>query len=207
MALRGLGIIVITALLLAGCRTVEPIPEPQVEDDAPVTVVSEPEPEPAPVEEPPAEAPAAEAIDIEEPTTPITVPEDLYNQAFSEVEAVINELSDIIQRGDFNRWLTFLTPRYVDTYSHPEVLARLSRQPLLVQNNIRLRSLRDYFQDVVRPSRAGLRLDSLIFYSDTLVEAVTIFRGQSVTFYLLRKVNDEWKIDTFEKPPSDETEE
>ncbi len=206
MSLRGLGLIVIAALILVGCRTVDPVAEPPATDEAPSTVVSEPEPEPEP-EPAPVEEPVVEPADIEEPTTPIAVPEDLYNKAFAEVEAVINELNEIIRRGDFNRWLNFLTPQYVDTYSHPEVLARLSRQPLLVQNNIRLRSLRDYFQDVVRPSRAGARLDSLIFYSDTLVEAVTIFRGQGVILYLLRKVGDEWKIDTFEKPPADGSDE
>ena len=84
------------------------------------------------------------------------------------------------------------------------MLAELSRQPILAQNNIRLDSLRDYFEDVVVPSRARARLDDLIFYSDTLVEAVTEYRGERVLLYLLRKVDGTWKIDTDEVPPSDE---
>ncbi len=131
--------------------------------------------------------------------------EDLYNEAFSEVETVITELNQIIYRGEFEKWKTYLTERYIEYHSDPQVLAALSRQPILAQNKIRLRSLRDYFEDVVVPSRARARLDDLIFYSDNLVEAVAEFRGERVILYLLRKVDGTWKIDTLDTPPSDET--
>lgn len=176
-----------------------------------VVVVPEPEPEPDPVPEPAAEPTAEPEVVVAEPEPeiigPIEVPEEVYNQAFAEVEAVIERLNEIISRRQFETWKTFLTERYIEYHSDPEVLAQLSRQPILAQNNIRLRSLSDYFQDVVVPSRARARLDDLIFYSDTLVEAVTDFRGQSVILYLLRKVDGVWKIDTLETLPSENEDE
>ncbi len=186
-------------LLFAGCATEpepvivvveepEPTPEPEPE---PAPEVVEPEPEPEP--------------EVEEPVGPIEVPEDLYNQAFSEVEALIQELNDIIYRGQFETWKSYLTERYLEYHSDPDVLQQISKQPILAQSNVRLRSLNDYFEAVVIPSRARARLDDLIFYSDTLVEAVTEFRGQRVILYLLRKIDGEWKIDTLETLPSEET--
>ena len=186
-------------IVLAGCATA---PEQSVAIEPPVEPAPEPEPEPEPVE--PAPEPEPEPPAAEEPsaTTPIEVTEDLYNEAFAEVEALITELNQIVYRGEFERWKTYLTERYIDYHSHPQVLAELSRQPILAQSNTRLRSLRDYFEAVVVPSRARARLDDLIFYSDTLVEAVTEYRGERVILYLLRKIDDEWKIDTLDTPPS-----
>ncbi|MFW5742121.1 MAG: hypothetical protein ACOCW3_03140 [Spirochaetota bacterium] len=187
-------------IVLAGCATP---PEQPVAVDPPPEPAPEPEPEPEP-EPTPEPEPEGEPTDDEEPpaTEPIEVTEDLYDEAFAEVEALITELNRIIYRGEFERWKTYLTDRYIDYYSHPQVLAELSRQPILAESSIRLRSLRDYFEAVVVPSRAHARLDDLIFYSDTLVEAVTEYRGERVILYLLRKVDDEWKIDTLHTPPS-----
>ncbi len=197
----------ISILILAGCAGApDPVavaPQPEAER---VVVEPEPETEPEPevVPEPEPDAEPQTPV-VPEPvvTKPIDVPEDLYQQAFEEVEAVINELNRVIASGEFETWTTYLTNRYADYYSHPKVLADLSRQPFLASNNIRLRSLEDYFADVVAPSRARARLDDLIFYTDSLVEAVTEFRGQRVILYLLRKVDGEWKIDTLEKLPTE----
>ena len=204
----GLFLILMVALLLGGCASEpepvvvvieepEPEPEPEPEEN-----VSEPETETEPEPEEPAvqpePEPEPEIVTPEEPVGPIEVPTEVYNQAFSEVEAIIEELNQIIYRGEFERWKEYLTERYVEYHSNPAVLAEISRQPILAQNGIRLRNLRDYFEDVVIPSRARARLDDLIFYSDTLVEAVTEFRGQRVILYLLRKIDGNWKIDTQE---------
>lgn len=198
-------LLLLAALFIAGCASVpeEPpvvvvVPEPEP--------TPEPEPAPEPVVEPEPEVVAPEPEPEPEITGPIEVPEEVYNQAFAEVEEVIERLNQIISRRQFETWKTFLTDRYIEYHSDPDVLAQLSRQPILAQNNIRLRSLSDYFQDVVVPSRARARLDDLIFYSDTLVEAVTDFRGQMVILYLLRKVDGTWKIDTLETLPSENDE-
>lgn len=178
-------------LLVVSCQST---PETVADtEEEPAVVVPEPEQEPEPETEPPEV--------VEDPTVPIEVPENIYNQAFDEVSAVIEELNEIIGSGDFDAWQRYLTDDYKEYYSDDSVLEELSAQPRLAQENIRLRTLQDYFQHVVRPSRVGFRLESLVFYSDTLVEAITVFRGQSVILYALRKTDGEWKIDTLEEPP------
>ena len=183
-------VLVAALFVIISCQTP---PQPEVEEEA---IAAVPEAEPVPESEP-----EPEPEPVEESTVPIEVPEDVYNRAFNEVSEVIEELNEIIARGDFEAWQEYLTPAYIEYHGNRDVLADLSTQPMLAQNDVRLRSLRDYFQYVVRPSRAGARLDSLVFYSDNLVEAVTVFRGQGVILYVLRKVGDEWKIDTFDEPP------
>jgi hypothetical protein len=199
--------IALAALFVLGCRTPSVEPEGEAEPIEPAVVAAEPEPEEAPeevveVEPEPDEKPV---IDLDEEIgavvtepEPIDVPDVVYDQAFDEVEAVIAELNGIIYRGDFDAWLEYLTDRYRAIYSDPNVLAEVSRQPYLAQSYITVRSIEDYFEHVVRPSRpAGATLDDLVFYSDTLVEAVTTIRGEPAILYLLRKVDGEWKIDTF----------
>jgi hypothetical protein len=189
-------LLLIAALtIVISCQTP---PDPVPKEEPVVVVEPQPEPEPEPVPEP---EPEPEPEIVEDPSVPIEVPEDVYNRAFDEVNAVIEQLNEIISDGDFDAWLDYLTDDYLAYYSHPDVLEEVASQPILQQNNIRVRTLQDYFQNVVRPSRAGRRLDSLVFYSDTLVEAVTVISGESVILYLLRKVDGDWKIDTFEEPP------
>ena len=134
-------------------------------------------------------------------TGPIEVPPELYQRSFEEVQAVIANLNQIMDRRDYEMWAKHLTDRYTRYFRHPDVLADLSRQPFLAHTNTKLESIRDYFEKVVAPSRARARLDGLVFYSDSLVEAVTEYRGQLVILYLLRKIDGEWKIDTRETLP------
>jgi hypothetical protein len=189
------------ALVILGCPTTPEVPEEEPVVETVVEVVDEPETATAETEqvagEESTEAEPNPETEQEAEPEPIEVPEDVYNQAFKEVEAVIAELNQIIYRGDFDAWMEHLTDHYRDIYSDPEVLAEISQQPVLAQSNIQLRTIHDYFRHVFVPSRARARLDDLVFYSDTVVEAVTIFRGEPLILYLLRKVDGEWRIDTF----------
>ena len=202
----------ISTVVLAGCESAPPPPNDQNEQPGPVVAPGRTAPATS-------RAPEDSAVPLEsnaviadpEPIPgvtrveagPIEVPEELYQRSFEEVQAVIAVLNQIMDRRDYETWKTHLTNHYVGYFRHPDVLADLSRQPFLAHNNVTLRNLRDYFERVVAPSRARARLDSLVFYSDSLVEAVTDYRGQRVILYLLRKVDDEWKIDTREILPSE----
>ncbi|MFP4114201.1 MAG: hypothetical protein ACOC2Y_08110 [Spirochaetota bacterium] len=204
--------VILVFSLLAGCAAPEGLSvvtedeqQPPLDTDPPDAPEppAEPDPEPEP-NVPPSEPDKVPEAAEEPATAPIEVPEEVYNQAFEEVEAIIEDLNRIIARREFETWKTYLTDRYIEYHSDPEVLAELSRQPILAQNNIRLQSLRDYFYNVVVPSRAHARLDDLVFYSDNLVEAVSLFRGQRVILYLLRKIDGQWKIDTFDSLPAED---
>ena len=210
MALDRLGVLMVAlGLLLAGCNTT-PISEPLVEEEIEIIpaipdpvpdIEPEPEPEPEiepePEPEPEPEVEPEPEPDIPEDPEPIEVSEEVYEHTFSEVELVIQELNDIIHRGDYRRWRTYLTDHYIDTMSSPEILAEVSQSPILRRNKIVLRDLEGYFRYVVVPSRARSRLDELVFYSDTIVEALTERDGVLYLLYDLRSVDGQWKIDIF----------
>lgn len=165
----------IITLLLLGCAT-----EP---------VESELEPEPA-------DLPTAVDEPAVEPSAngDFEVTEELYEQTFEEVERVISRLNEIISVGDYEAWLEYLTPEYIEAITAPENLAELNASPLLQRNNIIVEDLQDYFEYVVVPSRANLRLDDLEFIDDNTVQAIMIVRDRRAILYLLRRLNGDWRI-------------
>lgn len=203
----GLFLALVALALVVGCASAPetvaiPEAEPPVQATVTVepeeaTVVTETESEVQAVESGPAGPDELPADSSATEMAPVEVSAEVYDSAFAEVEALIAELNQIIYRGDFRAWETYLTEAYITAYSDPAQLAAASKSPVLEQSGVVLRKLEDYFTYVVVPSRARARLDDLVFYSDTLVEAVSEFRGQKVILYLLRKTDGEWKIDTF----------
>lgn len=200
----------VLVLVSVGCAgTPEPTPQPPA-DEAPAQEPTpepepapepQPEPEPEPQPEPEPEPPEPEK-EVEPPEAPegeeeVEVSDELYEQTFTEVEQTIAELNEIIADQNFNRWQEYLTEDYRRTYSNPEVLAESSQSAVLVRNNIELESLQDYFRYVVVPSRANARLDDLVFVDEQTVEAIMEVRGQRYLLYLLKKVDNRWKLDTF----------
>ncbi|TVQ96217.1 MAG: hypothetical protein EA403_16960 [Spirochaetaceae bacterium] len=174
---------------------------PQPSEEAPVAATRpettpQPETEPAPpaVNDIEPEPPPAAEPEVEET---FEVTEELFEQTFSEVERVIGQLNTVIQRRDYRRWLTYLTPEYVAHYSSPETLREISDMPILTRNEIVLRSLEDYFEWVVAPSRANARLDDLTFLNPDQVEAIMVIQGRPAILYRLRNVDGSWKIDVF----------
>ncbi|MFW6229050.1 MAG: hypothetical protein ACOC2V_06285, partial [Alkalispirochaeta sp.] len=155
----------------------------------------EPEPEPEPELEPEPE-PELEPEPEGEPGN-IEVSDELYDQTFTEVEQTITELNGIIADRNFREWQGYLTDDYRRTYSDPDVLEQSSQSAVLVRNNITLRTLEDYFNYVVVPSRSNARLDDLVFIDETTVEAIMEVNDRRYILYLLKKIDDRWKIDTF----------
>lgn len=176
----------------------EPPPPVQEESLAEKPVAEKPAPDGSADEAPADTEPDdAESEVVEEIVEPIEVSEELYVQTFTEVETTISELNEIISRGDFSAWQYYLTPEYRMTYSDPDVLRQSSQSSVLIRNNIILRSLEDYFNYVVVPSRSNARLDDLVFLDETTVEAIMVINEQRYLLYLLKKSDDRWKIDTF----------
>lgn len=203
----GAMILVLTLLFAACAGGPEPTPEePAAEEPAAEEAPGErePTPEPEPEEEPEPEAeaePAEEAQVPEEPEEepdpeePIEVSEEVYEQTFDEIEATIEELNAVISARNFERWKTYLTDAYLEEYSDPQRLAEISQMPILERNDIKLTSLRDYFNWVVVPSRQDARLDDLRFLSENEVYAIMNINGNPVILYRLRKVDGRWKVD------------
>jgi hypothetical protein len=159
---------------------------------------------PAPVEPPPdvvasttstgGDNGTGEAVGGEEPAEEFVVTEEVYQKTFEEIEGVIAELNAIIQARDFVRWEQRLTAAYRERTSSPEYLAEVSRSAALKKNGVILRSLVDYFNQVVVPSRSSVKLDQLSFVDATHVKAITVIQGESYILYWLVREGDRWNI-------------
>lgn len=207
-----LGIICLLTGAILGCATTpppnQPAPrtqiQPQTAPQSPpeqpkqAPPVQKPQPKPA---EPASTSPATETAPAK-PTPSnqliqkgqILVTKEKYQETFKDVRALIDQLNSIIANRDYEGWTQHLTEQYIQTFSNPKTLAAISDQPMMKRQNIRLLTLRDYFLNVVVPSRANAHLDDLEFASKTQVQAITVINGKRYILYNLRLENGSWKI-------------
>src|SRR5690242_1537294 len=103
---------------------------------------------PGPVTHPPDPIP-----DKKQEPVPFVATEELKKKTFDEVAQVIQDLDGIIARGDFAQWRSYLSEEYASSRGSPEFLAQASGAAVLKKNGIVLKSLEDYFDNVVVRSR------------------------------------------------------
>lgn len=120
--------------------------------------------------------------------------EELKKKTFEEVAEVIDALDRIIADGDYSQWLGFLTDEYARSRSSDAFLAAASEAAVLEKNGIVLRTLRDYFDNVVVRSRVQAKLDDIIFVDETHVKAYTRVQGKLYILYYLVRECDWWEI-------------
>lgn len=179
-----IGILVLSVLpaLLISCISAEAASPPVSESEP--RAEAEPEPVIEPVVEPEAEA--------EEHSYEVT--QEVYEQTFEEIEAFISELNGVISRRQFERWTEYLSITYIGTYNDESVLSEISQYPQLKDNDIILKSLKDYFDWVVVPSRSRAVLDDIVFVGEDQVTAYSSFEGKRAKLYELQRLDGEWKI-------------
>ena len=190
MIKKALGIFLVLYVFISfsACVTA---PEPSQEPQPDVTVQPVPENIPA---DPPAELPADPEPAAQDNKEGFTVTQEVFQETFTNIEALITQLNGIILAKDYLTWTSFLTREYINTYSSQEKLYEISQQPILKKYGIRLRSLEDYFHYVVVPSRSDARLDDLIFIDDTHIQAIMLINDKRSILYSLEKIDNQWKI-------------
>jgi hypothetical protein len=185
---RRLLIVLVGASVLAmSCATppAKPAPAPQAPTPA--------QPAPQPTEPAPQQPAPATGIAPSSPTTFVAT-EELYRATFAEVQEVIAAISRIIAAGDYNGWLSYLTADYVASRSSPSFLADASNAGVLKKNGIVLKTLRDYFDNVVVRSRLQATLDDIQFVDETHVKAIALVQGTPVILYYLVHEGGKWKV-------------
>lgn len=125
------------------------------------------------------------------------ITDELYEETFNDINSVINDLNKIIQRMDYDAWLTFLTDNYITETSKPSYLEKWDNDKNLQQKNIVIRSLKDYFDYLVVPRRSNVQLDEIEFKEENRVYAYTIINGVQYLLYNLLRTEDGWKIDFY----------
>jgi hypothetical protein len=132
-----------------------------------------------------------------EPATfdPAAVTEAVKSATFVDVRSFIESLNRIIRLQDFDAWRSHLTEDYIEYYSSAAVLDKYSEYPIIKRNGIKLRTLKDYFVNVVYPSRQNDKVDDIEFVGENLIKAITVSpKGDRNILYMLEKHGDAWNI-------------
>jgi hypothetical protein len=181
----------VTAVLIAffafSCGSEPPAPAKPVPVQA-----AEPS---GPVESPrqeSAEAPEQPAAGTFDPTS---ITQEEYDVTKAEVQQLIQKLNGIIRGKNYAGWVSYLEEDYFRLISSREYLDRINKTERMKKANLVLYNARDYFNNVVVPSRANDRVDDIEFVSQNRVKAYTVSqKGERLRLYDLEKTNEGWKI-------------
>ncbi len=155
--------------------------EPVVVVEPVVTAVPEPIPEVIP--------PSPPASDV------FQVSEEKYTTSLKEIRDLVDRLNATISSKDIEEWKNHLDSTYLKKYSDAVFLKAVSNDSaVLKQYSIRLKTLKDYFEWVVVPSRSKVMVDEIRFVDEERVEAYTLIKNQKILLYQLKLYGKEWKI-------------
>ena len=180
-----LSILLFIGLFFYSCATTEKPEAPAAEE----TPEIQPAETPA---EPVVEQPASDEKTDEEEI--YVVSQEVYEQTFEEIQALIMELNQVISKKQYERWLDYLSEAYIKKYNSTETLSAFNEYPQMKDNGIVLKNLKDYFNWVVVPSRSRATLGDIVFVDETKVIAYSSFEGKKATLYQLEKDDGKWKI-------------
>ena len=194
-------------LLLLSCGSA-----PEMQESAPL-------PEPAQAAEyrpvqpvnaaPPAEPVPPEPGIEENYFNPESISEDLYVSTLVQVQTLIGELNRIIRSRNYESWINHLSAAYFEEINSMVFLEEQTEQlyrldvamasargvrPAQVRRR-ELETARDYFINIVVPSRQNDRVDDIDFVSENHVIAYTVDpRGNRLILYNLEMIDGEWRI-------------
>jgi hypothetical protein len=193
----------VVALALQACATgdvgVPKTPAPMTAAGAepdPVVVVEEEPPQQVPPTVPEPEPPPLPQRDPEPADEPYVAPPDVYAVTFDELQQRIREWSAAIARKDYDMWYGSLSRSFLEERGNAEYLAELSGSRRLRDRSIVLRTLRDYFSDVVVPARVDAALDRIDFVGENAVKAYAEIGGDWAILYHVVREDGVWKIGT-----------
>jgi hypothetical protein len=145
-----------------------------------------------PVEQAPVEP---EPVPAEEDFDPATISQEMFEETLKEVQGFVGTLNEIIRAKNYMTWLDCLDDSYLLRIGSPEFLREISEGNYLRSQKIVLKSIEDYFNYVVVPSRTNIRVDDIVFISQSRVRAFALDRkGVRLVLYVLEKIGQSWKI-------------
>jgi len=123
----------------------------------------------------------------------VKITRQTFESTKSEMQLVVEDLNRITNNRDYKRWLGYLSEEYVQEYSDPDKLDKVSAS--LPTKGIKLKNLKDYFNYVFVPSRQNMRVDDIKFVSPTRVYVIMeLSPNNPAAIYILEKSNGGWKL-------------
>jgi hypothetical protein len=177
-----------------------------------------------PVQQPgPAGPASAAAVPPEPGFDPDNVSRDIYEVTKAEVEQLVGKLNVIIAARDYDAWVSYLEEGYFGKISSPAFLQEISDSELMKMQKKVIRTPKEYFLNVVVPSRSNNRADDIAFITKDRVRVIQfnqrrrrppsdpdelarleaagadirdgwLYENSREIFYELEKIQDVWKI-------------
>jgi hypothetical protein len=200
--MKQVGLLLLPVILVLSCGSKPP---PTVEPAHPAEVTQ------AVIQPPPPAYPlnveaAPESHEVFDPTH---VSAEKYTTTMHDIQDLISDLNRIIRAKNYFEWLGYLSNAYLGEISSEEFLtekteelynrdmivaSNTGRNPRQVQKRI-LKNPRDYFDNVVVPSRTNDHVDDIDFVSEFQIKAYTVdTRGNRLILYNLELIGNKWMI-------------
>jgi hypothetical protein len=126
---------------------------------------------------------------------PKNPPLAIYTETKYHIQNFVQRVDALIKAKNYGEWTKLLSRDYFERISSSAFLNDVSQQPRLKSQNIVLHTSREYFLNIVVPSRINLEANDIEFITLTRVMAFTINQaGQRIRIYTLDKTGDSWEI-------------
>lgn len=121
------------------------------------------------------------------------VSKDTFEDDKAKILAIIADMKKIMEKEDFNAWLTYISPESIKYYSNPVHIRETQKK--LPDKTKQLRGIEDYFKHVFIPARKNSQVTEIRYVSATDVKAVEVKdKGKIITYYQFVKPKDKWLI-------------
>lgn len=151
-------------------------------------------PEPEKKEEPKPKVEEKSEIDEEYARSvgDIAVTRDEFVEDKKEILGIIDKLSTIMAKKDFQSWVNLLDSESVSYWKQSGNLKKAqSRLPI---KGIQLRTLEDYFKYIFIPARQNRSITEIRYISDKYVKAIEVKEDADYVYYYFNKVNGKWML-------------
>ncbi|MCQ2577800.1 MAG: hypothetical protein MJ176_04635 [Treponema sp.] len=107
---------------------------------------------------------------------------------------IIDEMSEVMRKYNFDKWKNYIDPASIEYYSNPVNLRKTQKK--LPDKTLQIKGLRDYFKFVFIPARQISAVDEIRYISKTNVKAVQVRpdEGRIIVYYYFVKVNGKWYV-------------
>lgn len=107
---------------------------------------------------------------------------------------IIEEMSQVMQKFDFEKWKTYIEPASIEYFSNPANLRKTQKK--LPDKTLQIKGLRDYFKYVFIPARQISTVDEIRYISKTNVKAVQVRKEEEkiIVYYYFVKINGKWYV-------------
>ena len=165
---------------------------------------------PAPVEEPPVEVaqpepetaqpePAVEDDEYARSVGDVSIDRNTFADDKDQVLKIISELDTIMRSKDYNSWVTYVDQESIEYWMLRKNLQKAEKR--LPVKGIKLRDLRDYFNYVFIPARAGKTVSEIRYISDSYIKAVQVQESEKgkdnalvTVYYYFNKIDGRWMV-------------